>query len=127
MNFEPPLRSKADERTDTLIKSAKLRPESRGFVRRSLLFTALLVALLSFATAAWGESLREFSGVIGAVGSSEITVSNRQGDSLRFKRSDGTQVSGSKSSWGSLAGGDPVIVSWKLGDQPRIAHRIRVK
>jgi hypothetical protein len=109
------------------MKSAKLRPENRGFARRSLLCAALLVVLLSLATAAWGESLREFSGVIGAVGSSEITISNRQGDSLRFNRSDGTQVSGSKSSWESLAKGDPVIVSWKLGDQPRIAHRIRVK
>ena len=109
------------------MKSPELRPEKRGFVRATLLSSALLALLLSLAAAAWSESLREFSGVIGAVAGGEITVSNRQGDSLRFKRSDGTQVSGSKSSWGSLAAGDPVIVSWKLGDQPRIAHRVRVK
>ncbi len=95
--------------------------------RRLVLLTCGLALLCLYVGAAHAESLREFSGVISAAGADQIAVANRQGDSLSFRRADGTKVSGAKSSWGSLAEGDGVIVSWKLGERPPIAHRVRVK
>lgn len=101
----------------------------RGRVR-ALLGAALLgAAILSLALAlpAAAQGLRDFSGQITAAGGQAIQVKNRQGDSLGFQRGPGTVVSGAKSSWESLAVGDSVTVSWKLSDQPRLAHRVRVR
>jgi hypothetical protein len=90
-----------------------------------ILGAAILSLLLALPAAAQG--LRDFSGQITSAGGQTIQVKNRQGDSLGFQRAPGTVVSGAKSSWEGLAVGDSVTVSWKLSDQPRVAHRVRVR
>ena len=67
--------------------------------------------------------MREFTGVVERAGGKKLVVENRMGDSVAFARIEATQVTGRKSSWGELAKGDRVTVSW---NKKRQAHRVRV-
>ncbi len=96
-----------------------------GYWARTVGAFVLATALLAAPVVAQG--LREFSGRVTAVSGSSIQVENRQGDALAFQKAANVAVGGSKSQWGALAVGDAVTVSWKLEDQPRTAHRVRVR
>ena len=55
-----------------------------------------------------------------------MTIDNRQGDRVSFKRSNATVVTGAKERWQQIETGDRVSVSWKMVDSPRIAYKIVV-
>ena len=101
--------------------STKVRRSTRRQVLR-LGALALLCASLVLPLAASAQ-MREFTGVVERAGGKKLVVGNRMGDSVGFSRIEGTKVTGTKSSWGDLAKGDRVTVSWQKNRQ---AHRVRV-
>ncbi len=56
----------------------------------------------------------------------KMVIDNRRGDRVSFRRSEATKVSGAKKSWGAIERGDRVNVSWKMVDEPRVAHKVVV-
>jgi hypothetical protein len=92
----------------------------RQFLRLGAL--ALLCASLAVPLVASAQ-MREFTGVVERAGGKKLVVGNRMGDSVTFSRIASTKVTGIKSSWGELAKGDRVTVSWT---KKRAAHRVRV-
>ena len=94
---------------------------------RKTLTAGLLIALLGMCVPALATAqMREFKGRVNKVNEEELVVDSSTGDKLRFLPTDGVVVEGEKSSWQSLAGGDWVIVSWKMLDDPRVAYKVTV-
>ena len=89
---------------------------------------AAIVALASpfFLSSDAVAQYRDFSGTVERVSSQQLVVANRKGDVMSFSRSDATTVSGAKGSWGAIAAGDSVSVSWMMMDSPVVAHRVVV-
>ena len=99
-----------------------------GQIVRRLGLAGLMVVALSFAFATVASAqMREFTGRIERVSAGQLVVGNRAGDQLSFAAASGVVVRGAKSSWGELAKGDFVTVSWKLDDEPRKAHAVVVR
>jgi len=84
-----------------------------------------VVVPVSLANAQPAE-FRDFSGTVSAITSDKMVIDNRRGDRVSFVRSDTTAVTGVKQSWQAIKVGDSVTVSWKMTDQPRIAHKVVV-
>ncbi len=70
--------------------------------------------------------MREFTGHVSRVTSSQLVVDNRMGDQLSFARSDKTRVRGAKEEWSAIEPSDHVTVHWSFDDKPRQAHRVVV-
>jgi len=101
----------------------------RGWARRIAVAALALVALVFATSGAPGPALadsREFAGRVEEVSGEGVVVRNRSGDERRFVRTKQTQVVGKRSSWKDLRGGDSVIVTWSLDDDPVECRRIDV-
>jgi hypothetical protein len=85
-----------------------------------------LVALPMILSSEASAEFREFSGKITEISGDKMAIENRRGDRVSFKKSDATTVSGAKKRWQAIEVGDRVSVSWKLVDEPRIAHKVVV-
>jgi len=89
-------------------------------------FLALAAPLLATSEGV-AQSYRQFTGRIEAIDAARLSVENRKGDRVSFERTPETEVTGQgKATWGDLAPGDRVAVSWLLMDEPRKAHRVVV-
>jgi hypothetical protein len=92
--------------------------------RRFLLFSVLAIFSLSLGMPLSASAqARDFTGVVERAGGKKLVVLNRMGDSVAFTRVEQTKVRGAKSSWGDLAKGDRVTVTWK---ENRQAQSVRV-
>ena len=83
-----------------------------------------LVALLLPGIAA--AQFREFRGKVDRINKRQLIIDNRQGDKLKFKPAEDVVVEGEKDSYKRVKKNDWVIVSWKMADNPRVAHKIVV-
>jgi hypothetical protein len=95
---------------------------------RSIAVAASVLALsLALGVAApAGADLREFVGSVQEVSGGGVVVRSRAGDQRRFVRTPRTRVAGARSRWEDLRGGDSVIVTWDLDDDPVECRRIDV-
>ena len=69
---------------------------------------------------------RDFVGTVEQISQQQLVVVNRKNDRMSFARSEATTVSGGKGSWGAIAAGDSVSVSWMMTDNPLVAYRVVV-
>ncbi len=95
--------------------------------RRALLVALVVLAGATFVAAGAAAQDREFTGTIQKTGGGSITVESRRGTTMDFGRTGATVVTGAKGSWGELAKGDRVTVSWQIDDSPRVAYEIVVR
>jgi hypothetical protein len=93
---------------------------------RIIAVAALVVAAAVGAAGPARADLREFIGRIQDVSGERVVVRNRSGDQRHFARTKRTQVVGQRSQWTQLRGGDSVIVTWSLDDDPVECRRIDV-
>lgn len=90
-------------------------------------FAALALVLVGgLASLPAHAEMREFTGRVSEVTSSELVVGNRMGDELTFARSKRTRVRGAKGDWASIQPEDHVTVHWSFQDKPRQARRVVV-
>ena len=68
---------------------------------------------------------REFAGRVISIGAGQLAVESRQGETLRFVRSERTAVDG-RSGWDAIRPGDHVLVRYRLRDGPYEARRVVV-
>lgn len=94
-----------------------------GWIAVRVFIVAALPLILSTVASA---EFREFSGKVTEISGDKMTVDNRQGDRVSFKRSEATAVTGAKKRWQAIEEGDRVSVSWKMVDAPRIAYKVTV-
>jgi len=99
-----------------------MRKFSGSIAMRMLAGLPLALVLSTQASAEY----REYSGTVAAISDDAMTIANRQGDRVSFRRSDATAVTGAKTRWQTIEAGDRVSVSWKLVDAPRIAYKVVV-
>ena len=93
---------------------------------RIIAVAALVVAAGVGAAGPARADLREFIGRIQDVSEEGVVVRNRSGDQRHFARTKRTRVVGQRSLWTQLRGGDSVIVTWSLDDDPVECRRIDV-
>ena len=91
-----------------------------------MIAVAVLVVATVVAAGPAGADLREFIGRIQDVSGERVVVRNRSGDQRHFARTKRTRVVGQRSQWTQLRGGDSVIVTWSLDDDPVECRRIDV-
>ncbi|MCH8890471.1 MAG: hypothetical protein IH827_05295 [Myxococcales bacterium] len=99
-----------------------MRKVSGRIAVQALIALALPLILSSDASA----EFREFSGKVTEISGNKMVIGNRRGDRVSFRRSDATTVTGVKKSWQAIEKGDWVSVSWKMVDNPRVAHKVVV-
>ena len=99
-----------------------MRKISGGFAVLVLIAVALPLMLSNEASA----QFREFSGKVTEISGDELVIDNRRADRVSFRRSEATKVTGAKKSWRAIERGDRVNVSWKMVDEPRVAHKVVV-
>ncbi len=99
-----------------------MRKVSGRIAVQVLIALALPLILSSDASA----EFREFSGKVTEISGNKMVIGNRRGDRVSFRRSDATIVTGVKKSWQAIEKGDWVSVSWKMVDEPRVAHKVVV-
>ena len=100
-----------------------MRKVSRWIAALTLIAGAAPLFLASAASA----EFRDFSGKVAEISNDKMVIDNRRGDRVSFRRSEATTVTGAKTSWQAIEVGDRVSVSWKMVDQPRVAHEVVVK
>ena len=100
-----------------------MRKVSRWIAALTLIAGAAPLFLASAASA----EFRDFSGKVAEISNDKMVIDNRRGDRVSFRRSEATTVTGAKTSWQAIEVGDRVSVSWKMIDQPRVAHEVVVR
>jgi len=93
---------------------------------RIALLALLAVVMPALLARAQSAEFRDFSGTVSAISKDKMVIDNRRGDRVSFVRAETTTVTGAKQTWQAIAVGDSVSVSWKMTDQPRIAHKVVV-
>ena len=93
---------------------------------RVALLSLIALALPLLVANPASTEFRDFSGTVAEITSDKLVIDNRRGDRVSFKRSEATAVTGARQSWRAIEVGDSVSVSWKMTDQPRIAHKVVV-
>jgi hypothetical protein len=93
---------------------------------RSVAVAASVLMLALGVAAPVGADLRDFVGSVQEVSKEGVVVRSRAGDQRRFVRTKRTRVVGARSRWDELRGGDSVIVTWDLDDEPVECRRIDV-
>ena len=97
-----------------------------SYSRICLAALTLLVAGSSAADCALSDRYRAMHGSVASVAGGALTLAQRSGDRVAFRRAGGVGVMGAKSSWSALAAGDRVIVGWLITDSPALAHEVCV-
>jgi len=87
---------------------------------------ALLALLALLLPGIASAQFREFKGKVDKISKRELIIDNRMGDKLKFKPAKDVVVEGEKDALKKVKKGDWVIVSWKMMDNPRIAHKLVV-
>ena len=97
------------------------------FVSRLALATALMFAVGAVAApgAAWAQK-RDFTGKVDKITKTSIFVDNRQGDKLKFAKTDETTVAGEKAKWDEIKKNDWVTVNSNMFEKPRKAYAVTV-
>jgi len=71
---------------------------------------------------------REFIGRIDQISEKEMIVDNRMGDKVSFAPGSPSRVTGEgRTAWNHLKRNDWVMVSWRMIDEPRVAHEVKVR
>ena len=69
---------------------------------------------------------RQMNGTVAAISGGQLTLAQRGGAEVAFKKAGGVEVMGERKSWGAIAKGDRAIVAWLISDSPAVAHQVCV-
>ncbi|MBW2269136.1 MAG: hypothetical protein JRH16_11205 [Deltaproteobacteria bacterium] len=86
----------------------------------------LLLAGASAADCSLSSEYRTMHGSVELVDGGRLTLVQRGGDRVEFRRASGVVVMGAKTEWAALATGDHAIVGWRISDSPAVAHEVCV-
>ena len=87
---------------------------------------ALLLAALPSAACDLSSDYRQMNGSVVQVDGGKLTLEQRGGDRVPFKKAGGVQVMGARTAWSAIQPGDRVIVAWLISDSPAVAHQVCV-
>lgn len=88
----------------------------------ALLFSAMPAG--SASACDLSDEYRQMNGVVAAVSGGKLTLTQRGGDKVAFKKASGVDVMGARSAWSAIAAGDRAIIAWRISDSPAIAHQV---
>ena len=86
----------------------------------------LLLAGSSAADCALSSEYRQMHGKVEQVDSAKLTLAQRSGDRVEFRRASAVAVMGAKMEWAALDSGDRAIVGWSMSDNPAVAYEVCV-
>ena len=103
-----------------------MRSITRVVVCLSALCLTLLLAGTSAADCSLSPEYRPMHGSIDQVDGGNLTLAQRSGDRVEFRKAGNVVVMGAKTDWAALAKGDPAIVGWLISDSPAVAYEVCV-
>ena len=86
----------------------------------------LLLAGSSAADCALSPEYRQMHGKLEQVDGAKLTLAQRSGDRVEFRRARAVAVMGARTEWAALASGDRAIVAWSISDNPAVAYEVCV-